>query len=203
MNYRNIIEKLNAQLIANGYVINDVDAIFKNANEHELEVLTNTYKTFCISSSIYDEEDLIMLKNYNFPKKIIDFYREYSPSRNLIIHGGINLFSLNNMKKENSDLAPSAYLIKYGVFAFANTFGGNAICMDLNMISEGEPRIIIADHSVFCDKELYIFRNGQMENLELSYDVIKEIAPQICSKFTNFLEMAANEEFDDIENFLE
>ena len=55
-------------------------------------------------------------------------------------------------------MTPSAIICKFGYIIINGTCGGNAICMDLNSSLEN-PRIVFADHSIFCDKETYV--NGK------------------------------------------
>lgn len=85
----------------------------------------------------------------------------------------------------------------------ASTTGGHAICLDLNTISDEEPRIVIADKKIFTDKKITVFKNGVMVKDGLSYEVIKKHVIQVNSTFSGFLEMLINKEIDDIEEFLD
>jgi hypothetical protein len=105
------------------------------------------------------------------------------------------------MKYENSQMAPGALLIKYGIITFAVTSGGNAVCMDLNMVNSRGPRIIFADHSIFYDKKIKIYK-PKREIYELSYKVITDYAPQVAESFYDLLNKIAEKEFDDIEKIV-
>lgn len=55
----------------------------------------------------------------------------------------------------SSSQAPGAIVSKFGYIVINTTGGGNAICMDLNS-SLDNPRIVFADHSIFCGMYPYI-----------------------------------------------
>jgi len=46
----------------------------------------------------------------------------------------------------NSNLSQGAYLIKYGLITIATTISGNSICLDLNKVVNGEPRVVYANN---------------------------------------------------------
>lgn len=61
---------------------------------------------------------------------------------------------IEQIKYENFELTPGALLIKYGLITIATTTGGNVICLDLNIINNEEPRVVIAGKTIFTDKKL-------------------------------------------------
>lgn len=200
---KDIADSLKNKLIKDG--AQDVNNLFKKTTESELKVITDLYKTYSNSAlcNIYSDDDLDTLKNYNVPSKIVEFYKEHSSVNSVDIGADVYLLSLDNIRSENSELAPGAFLIKCGVMTFASTTGDNDICMDLNDINDGEPRIIIADHSVFTDKQIILFKDTGMEEHVVTYEIIKKYAPEVSKTFTKFLNMVINGEVDDIEEYLD
>lgn len=199
---KNIIEQIKKKIVDNN-AYDDISNLIKVPTKEELEVLTDLFKTYSFSNSAYDKDELKNLSNYKVPQIVINFYKEFSTIDGIDLGGDVIFLSLNEIKRENSELTPGALLIKYGLVTIASTTGGNAICLDLNTINDEEPRIVIADKTIFTDKEIIIFKNGVMMKENLSYEVIKKYVVEINSTFTGFLEMLINEEIDDIEEYLD
>lgn len=199
---KNIIEQIKKKIVDNN-AYNDISNLIKIPTKGELGVLTNLFKTYSFSNSAYDKNELKNLLNYKVPQIVINFYKEFSTIDGIDLGGDVIFLSLNEIKRENSELTPGALLIKYGLVTIASTTGGNAICLDLNTTNDEEPRIVIADKTIFTDKEIIIFKNGLMIKKNLSYEVIKKYVVEISSTFTGFLEMLINEEIDDIEEYLD
>lgn len=196
-----IIEQIKKKIVNNSN--DDISNLVKVPTMEELEVITDLFKVYSFSNSVYDEDELKNLLNYNVPKVIIDFYKGFSPIDGIDLGGDVIFLSLNGIKHENSELIPGALLIKYGFITIASTTGGNAICLDLNTILDEEPRIVIADKTIFTDKKITVFKNGVMIKEDLSLEVIKKYVVEINSTFTGFLGMLIDDGIDDIEEFLD
>jgi hypothetical protein len=190
----------------------DIDAAFGKADNKSLVFLSDLYKTFSSCSSIYYAEDgeLDELKNYIIPESVVGFYNEFEPQNLPCLDGYVYLLSLDGIMRENSELAPSAYLIKYGLFTFATTVGGNVICIDLNVITDGEPRVVYVDKSWirFDESERKVecsfdTRNVNGKDSWLSVDIINKCLPEIDKCFSGFLDKLSNSEYEDIEEFYE
>ncbi|EKQ56084.1 MULTISPECIES: SMI1/KNR4 family protein [unclassified Clostridium] len=211
--YKPIISKIQNYLIQNGFDERSIGAAFSPCLDKEkLKVLTDLYDFFNYWSSVFYEEDgeLLALKNYKVPKNIISFYENFEPRELGILNGDVCLLDLNGIKEENCDLSPGAYLIQYGLITFATTVGGNVICMDLNTIKNGEPRVVYADKSWFLFNEeerklefsFYPFEIEEEDEL-LTQHIIKKYIPEISSTFTEFLKMLYSEEEWDAEDYYE
>ncbi|MBC2582908.1 SMI1/KNR4 family protein [Clostridium sp. DJ247] len=70
------------------------------------------------------------------PQIVIGFYKEFSTINGIDIGGDVSLLSLEGIKYGNSELTPDGLLIKYWIVTIASTTGGNAICLDLNIINK-------------------------------------------------------------------
>ena len=166
-------------------------------------LLYNLYEFFIDKHSIYYEDDLEDLKNYSLSPEVISFYKKIHPTDGINLGADVGLCGSYTLKRENTECAPGAYLIKYGVFTFASTTGGNAICMDLHIKTNGEPRIIIVDHSVFSNEEIMLLnKDGTVTFEKLSYAVIYKYTVEISSTFLDFLDMLKNNKIDNIEQYL-
>jgi len=148
--------------------------------------------------------------------KIIDFYREYQPNNLPMLDSYVRLLGIDAIMLENTNGEPGKYLAEYGVYVFAVTVGGNVLCIDTNDYTEdGDASVLIADSS-FCSynqyhncveigivpKELRSEMLGQGV-IKLNYQNIKKCLTSIESSFYVFMEKLSNNEYDDIEEFLE
>lgn len=180
------------------------ETILKIPNDEELEVLTDLFKTYSKINCEYYEEELSNLKLYKVPEIVIKFYSEFSVIECTDLGGDILFLSLEEIVKENTELVPGAILIRYGYLTIASTTGGNAICLDLNNISLDGPRIIIADKSIFCNKDnIIIFKNGELIEEKISHEVINKYAVEINKSFLGFIDMIANKNIIDVEDYLD
>lgn len=211
--HKTIINKIQNYLIKNGFDEDKINNAFSPCLDKEkLKPLTDLHNFFSYWSSVFYEEDgeLLALKNYKVPNNVISFYKSFEPGEIPQLGGGVDLLDLNGIKEENCNLSPGAYLIQYGLITFATTVGGNVICMDLNTINNGEPRIIYADKSWFLFNEqerklefsFYPFEI-QEEDEFLTQSIIKKYMPEISSTFTEFLEMLCSEDEWDAEDYYE
>ena len=197
----NIIEQIKKKLDNNMH--DHISNLIKIPTKEELEVITNLYKTYSLSNSAYDEDELINLSNYTVPQIVNEFYMKFSTIDGIELGGDVMFLSLEGIRRENSELTPGALLIKYGLITIATTIGGNVICLDLNITNDEEPSVVIADRTIFTDKKIIVFKNGNMIKENLSYEVIKKYVVEINRTFTGFLEMLINEEIDDVEEYLD
>lgn len=182
-NIEDIICKIEKQAFEKGNEIDDKNDLI--LSEDDLKIISNLYKTFSCYSSVYDESELEGLKRYRVPDSIADFYMYFLPRVCFDFEAGFRFLSIKDIKRECSEYAPSAFLIRYGVITIGTTIGGNAICIDLNKLHYDEPRVIIADHSIFSDKTISVFHPAH-ENFELSHEIIDKFCPEVSSTFFLF-----------------
>lgn len=206
-----IVNKIRSNLLNSGISKNEVNAAFGLAINEDLKYISDLFETYSYWSQFYKKIDLSNLRYINMPEVVLDFYQNYEPKRLPMLNGDIKLLGLNALKEENSSAAPGMYLIKYGVITFATTIGGHAICLDLNEINDGEPRVIICENT-YCSYNEDLNgveivnllddvsqRYGEDEPIMLSYELIKECLPEISRTFTGFLRNIADEVYINIE----
>lgn len=201
--YIMLMEKFKRKLIMNGEDEEYIYNLFKKPQMVNLDMMKNLNNIIASNNIIYDDYEMEELKNYKIPHKIIGFYEMYMPNEGVDLGADVGLLSLENIKRENIELSPGSFLIKYGILTFASTTGGNAICMDLNVIKDGEPQIIIADHSIFNGRQITIYENGVRTKMELSYEAIKKYTVKVSDTFTEFLKIVIDEIISDIEDLIE
>lgn len=211
--YNDIVNRFKNKFLEEGRSQEEIKNIFTKAKNEEIEIMENIYMTYSYWSSVYEEEELICLKNYKVPKKVVQFYEENNPKGNLMLSNGVNLFDLNTIKEYNSTAFPDAYLIKYGVMVIGNTVGGNLICLDLNCLTNDEPRVIGIDHTIiYCsdeknkpevvartlsEEEIKLLEEGLIKDEDLiewlSYETLVKYTPEISKTFTEFLFVLSDE----------
>ncbi|MCB2362494.1 SMI1/KNR4 family protein [Clostridium estertheticum] len=197
-NYKEITDRIKSRMMENGWNSNDAQNSFGHAEKDKLNYLMDLHATFSYWSSVYNENDLEELKKYKVPQSVIEFYQDYEPKGNIPVFGGIVLFELETIKEYNSSFTTDGYLIKYGVITIGNTIGGNLICIDLNQINDGEPRVIGVDSNITMyndDEQRIEFMGGDYEEdvILLSYEVLKDNVPIIAKTFSEFLQNIASE----------
>jgi hypothetical protein len=202
--YELIIEQAKNQIRERNHHFN-VDEAFGKCEVEAISVLSELFGTFSYWSKVYCEEDneLNALKEYKVHETIINFYKSYEPKELDYLGDGVRLADLRGIKEENSSLSPGAFIIKYGLLVFATTMGGNAICMDLNSINNGEPRIIYADQTWFSfndsERKLEIRFNHEdiPDNIVWFDKEVIRFLPEISKTFNDFLDkLSMNPDWD-------
>jgi hypothetical protein len=205
--FADIVQRLHRQLENQGIGLEVIAGSFKHCgSEERLKVLTDLFGTFSYWSAVYrqNDDELADLHHYRIPECIINFYREFEPGNIPCLSDGVGLLNLEGIKMENSSFAPGAYLIRFGLITFATTTGGNAICMDLNELTEGEPRIVYADHTWFMfDEDVrqlkYNFYPHKVQEPKgyVNLGMIKKYLPEISKTFSEFLDLLSrNNDWD-------
>lgn len=175
---------------------------------------------------LFDKEDLFLpatpeqkkrLENLFGDKvgKIIDFYSEYQPWDMPITESYVQLLGIDNILLENTDGVPGKYLAEYGVFVFALTTGGNALCIDTNTAANGDTCVYIADadfvfHNEILDRmeigaipEDVAEKLSDDETLLLNYPNIVRCLRKVENSFMKFLLKLSMDKYEDIEEYLE
>ena len=206
-----LIEDIKKNYIKIGFSEEETHNFFREADPSNAALITNLYETFSFYSQVYQKEELDRLKEIDLPINILNFYYNYEPYELPILEAGFHLLNIQGIIEENSTATPSCYLIKHGILTFGTTIGGHAICMDFNTITDFEPSVIIVDHTI-CH---YNENTGIVEIWDTTKDFVDEednilspakvrkYCPEISPRFSEFLEMVANNEIEDIEDYLE
>ena len=217
VDYQSVIRRIQEQLRERGATESEVADAFGPASAEDLACLTDLYGTYSYWSTHYREEDLQELKGMRVPDRVLDFYRTCAPQWLPVLNGNIHLSALSAIRDENASGPPGMYLIKLGVVAFGGTTGGHSICMDLNRLTNGEPRVVLVDYT-FCSFDEYrreiICTNMVPDKVDaeyraagkpftLTYELFARCAPELSPTFSGFLDKLADRSWDDVEGLLE
>lgn len=150
----------------------------------------------------------------NTASQFIEFYKDNQPSRFPSLKSKTTLLDIQSIIEENRDLAPGAYLSKLGIYVFAVTIGGNVICIDVNDMKEGDPVVLIIDHTFcYCDEDeeeieivnlpSYIDESEVPdEDFEFNYNNVRKFVYKIEDSFVEFMKKFSLDQYDDLEMLL-
>lgn len=159
------------------------------------------FELFAESFWTYEIDELSYLKHFRLPNAICETWQRIYHPDGVYLGSDIHLFSLEHMIEENTQLAPGALIIKYGYLAFAGTSGGDVLCLNLNSDTD-DPEVYFASHSIFCDKNIAIFQDGELRFFELSQSVVNSHVIRISESLTGLFELLLHGEIGDIEDFV-
>ena len=177
-------------------------------------------------NNIFEKEDLFIeaspmqineLKDLfgNDVSKVLDFYSKYQPHNVPMLNSYVQLIDINRIIEENTNGEPGKCLAEYGVYVFALTVGGNVLCIDTNDIKNGDASVLIADVNFCSYNEIYecveigIVPEDVLEQipqnaiLRLTYPNITKCLRKIEDSFIEFMLKLSNDEYEDIEEYLE
>lgn len=154
MDYIYAINKFKKMLRDKGLAEVEIEVMLKRAKDIDIMTLKNLYESMAEMSIVYSEDELEDIKKYSIPDGIIDFYKQYEPNDLPYLSGYIDLLSIKEIRYVNTTIAPSAYLLRYGLLTIAMTGEGDVIMMDLNNINDGQPRILFGNVNWFNFNEM-------------------------------------------------
>lgn len=188
---------------------------FQKKIENNLRTVFSDYSSeeFFTSTSMSQINKLVNLVG-DSPVEFIEFYRENQPNSIPGLRSNTILLNVDGILEENTDLAPGTYLSKLGIYVFAVTIGGNVICIDINDMENGDPVVLIVDHS-FCycesdDSEIeivnlpsYINESDLLdEDFEFTHQNVRKFVYKIEDSFVRFMERYSLNQYDDLEMYL-
>lgn len=192
MDYSFAINKFKKMLKYKGLSEVEIEVILKKAKEKDVVILEDLYNSMAETSIVYSEDELSDIKKYSIPDEIIEFYKKYEPNDLPYLSGYIDLLSIKEIKYVNTTIAPSAYLLRYGLLTIALTGEGDAIVIDLNNINKGQARILFCSAKWFKFNEMLRKVNVSsyflgISNAYLSDNIIKNKLPVIEETFYDFV----------------
>lgn len=190
----------------------------ENKMESIIKKLYNTYKKeglecpeqhFIKAADI--EKDMLINLLGNEQNEFMDFYLNFQPSDLPRLACNCTFLDIKAMVEENTDFEPGCYLRKCGIYTFALTIGGNAVCIDTN-----SGNIYICDHGLVMqdfDTDDIVINSGLVPcDVYNSFDVSGEIPfsyeniiicmDKIEDSFITFIENIADGKYMDLEKFI-
>lgn len=144
-----------------------------------------------VNSSEEEKKEIVALANNKLPKLFWDFYSNKMPAEDVEFEDFV-FYGLERMIEENTDYVPGCIVLPYGLFTFASTLDGDAICFDLNQ--ENFP-VYQCSHSLIDEDEISYYTD-KMHELETNYDNILKVSPRLANSFDEFVEQLQNEEME-------
>ena len=150
--------------------------------------------------------------------KFIDFYKDSQPNQISNYKSYSTLLNIDRIIEENTELVPGVFLSKIGIFVFAVTIGGNAVCIDTNDTKDGDPVVLIIDHSLLYfdaddyEEEVeieianlpsYIDEDDFTdEDFEFNYENVRKFVYKIEDSFVEFIKKYSQNLYGDFESYL-
>ena len=97
-------------------------------------------------------------------------------------------YGIERMYEENTDYIPGANILPFGLFTFASTFTGDAVCMDLN---DPQFPVYLCSHEFLCDEEEICCYEEKMEHLPFTYENVLKVSHKLADSFAEFVKLLA------------
>ena len=189
---------------------NEIEHNFKNSLS--IEDSSEPFFVPTLKKQLDALKDLIGDKS----SKFIDFYKDSQPNQIPNYKSYSTLLNIDRIIEENTELVPGAILSKIGIFVFAVTIGGDAVCIDTNDMKDGDPVVLIIDHSLFYfdtddyEEEIEIANLPSYideddftdEDFEFNYENVRKFVYKIEDSFVEFIKKYSQNLYDDFENYL-
>lgn len=191
----NFVKKMCNLFVEDGWEEIETENFFQKPTETELDTLRRL---------VGDNVD-----------KVMEFYKEYQPYELPMLPCYLNLRSIKVLVEENKNFAPGAYVSQHGVIVFGTTVGGDAVCIDTNRAVDGDPAVVMVDHT-FCYEDgetgkicvshvpqRVMEQLDPKEPLPFNYKTIALCASRINDSFVDFIKKLSEGYYEDMEEFLE
>ncbi|MBQ2265625.1 MAG: SMI1/KNR4 family protein [Oscillospiraceae bacterium] len=136
------------------------------------------------------DEELQKLKEISsgkLPELFMEVYRTAIPEED-VESGDFVFYGIERMYEENTDYIPGANILPFGLFTFASTFTGDAVCMDLN---DPQFSVYLCSHELLCDEEEICCYEEKMEHLPFTYENVLKVSHKLADSFAEFVKLLA------------
>ena len=144
--------------------------------------------------------------------KVIDFYSNHQPETISAPDSNTNLLDIDGIIEESTEWDNGSALSRIGIYIIAVTAGGNSVCIDTNDMQDGDPAVLLIDHSfLYAEGDEVEIANlpsnlneddYEYEDFEFSYENVRKFVYQIEDRFTVFIQKFSNNEYSDLEEHL-
>lgn len=180
--------------------------------------LIDTYKKEGLKSpeqyfikAVDTEKEMLFHLLGNAHNNFVDFYLNYQPTKLPRLACNCTFLDIKAMVEQNTDFEPGCYLRECGIYTFALTIGGHAICIDINSGS-----IYICDHGLVMqdfDTDDIVINSGLVScdvydsfhisgEIPFNYDNIIICMDKIENSFLTFMENIADGKYTDLEKLI-
>lgn len=141
-----------------------------------------------------DEIRKIKELSEELPDVFVEIYSQAVPEDELEYEDFV-FYDIDRICIENTDAVPGANILPFGLFTFASTFDGDAICVDLN---DSMLPVYQCSHSLLSDENEISYYKKTMISLEFNYDNIIKVSPRLADSFSDFVSKLID---DDVETY--
>ena len=136
-----------------------------------------------------DEIRKIKELSEELPDVFVEIYSQAVPEDELEYEDFV-FYDIDRICIENTDAVPGANILPFGLFTFASTFDGDAICVDMN---DPELPVYQCSHSLLSDEDgISYYKKDHMVTLEFNYDNILKVSPRLADSFSDFVDKLIN-----------
>ena len=135
-----------------------------------------------------DEINKIKELSEELPDVFVEIYSQAVPEDELEYEDFV-FYDIDRICIENTDAVPGANILPFGLFTFASTFDGDAICVDMN---DSELPVYQCSHSLLSDENEISYYKKTMISLEFNYDNIIKVSPRLADSFSDFVDKLIN-----------
>ena len=136
------------------------------------------------------DEELQKLKEISsgkLPGLFMEVYTTAMPEEDAEFEDFV-FYGIERMYEENTDYIPGANILPFGLFTFASTFIGDAVCMDLN---DPQFSVYLCSHEFLCDEEEICCYEEKMEHLPFTYENVLKVSHKLADSFAEFVKLLA------------
>ena len=136
------------------------------------------------------DEELQKLKEISsgkLPELFMEVYTTAMPEEDAEFEDFV-FYGIERMYEENTDYIPGANILPFGLFTFASTFIGDAVCMDLN---DPQFPVYLCSHEFLCDEEEICCYEEKMEHLPFTYENVLKVSHKLADSFAEFVKLLA------------
>ncbi|MCH5185179.1 MAG: SMI1/KNR4 family protein [Oscillospiraceae bacterium] len=122
------------------------------------------------------------------PDVFVEIYSQAVPENKLEYEDFV-FYDIDRIYAENTDMVPGVNILPFGLFTFASTFDGDAICVDLNI---PDLPVYQCSHSLLSDETEINYYKKDMITLAFNYENILKVSPKLADSLSDFVNKLIN-----------
>ena len=122
------------------------------------------------------------------PDVFVEIYSQAVPE-NKIEYEDFVFYDIDRICVENTVAVPGANILPFGLFTFASTFDGDAICVDLNV---PDLPVYQCSHDLLGDGTKISYYTKNMITLAFNYENILKVSPKLADSLSDFVSKLIN-----------
>lgn len=139
------------------------------------------------------DEELLKFREISggkLPDMLTEVYTNTMPADEIEFSDFV-FYGIDRMYEENINYIPGANILPFGVFTFASTFDGDAICIDLN---DDDFPVYQCSHELLADEsEISYYKEKMIYRLDFNYNNIIKVSYRLADSLTEFIDELSEE----------